>query len=428
MAWRWARQCGRHRSGWGVAPSQARVDALPAVAVLHNNGAMDWKLPERVRHLVLADTPSMSRGERLRSALGAALAVAACAWGLALIPASAFWLMAPVGASAVILFALSHSPLAQPWPVLGAYASATVASLACLYLAPHPFVASALAVGLSVWMMARFNCIHPPAGALALLLVHEHHGAQVDAGHIVVLVGANVLCLLLAALVINNGVLRRRYPHRSESPLRNRHQTADEVPLARSGLNHADLDHAVRKLGSFVDVKSDDLVQLYNEASAHAFDRHMGQTCGDIMSRDVVTVAFATDLDEAWNLLRRHKIKTLPVVDKFDRLVGVLSVADYLRQLDDVTAAGLAVTLQGLLRRTPGDYSNKAEVVGQIMTSSVMCVSPQTPLSELVQQLARHGLHHMPVVDEARRVVGMVTHSDVTAALYRRLLAVRLDV
>lgn len=156
-----------------MAPSQARVDALPAVAVLHNNGAKQWKLPERVRHLVLADAPS------------------------------------------------------------------------------------------------------------------------------VVLVGANVLCLLLAALVINNGVLRRRYPHRSESPLRNRHQTADEVPLARSGLNHADLDHAVRKLGSFVDVKSDGLVQLYNEASAHAFDRHMGQTCGDIMSRDVVTVAFATDLDEA---------------------------------------------------------------------------------------------------------------------------------
>ena len=48
----------------------------------------------------------------------------------------------------------------------------------------------------------------------------------------------------------------------------------------------------------------------------------MGQTCGDIMSRDVVTVEFATELDEAWNLLRRHKIKTLPVVDKFGRLVG----------------------------------------------------------------------------------------------------------
>lgn len=388
---------------------------------------MHWNLPERVRHLLLADTPSMSRAERLRSALGAALAIALCAWGLALIPASAYWLMAPVGASAVILFALSHSPLAQPWPVVGAYASATVAALVCLSWVPHPFASAALSVGLTVWLMARFNCIHPPGGALALLLVHEYHGAHADIPHVLALVAANVLCLLLAALIINNLVLRRRYPHRAEAPLRNRHQTGDEVPLNRSGLHHADLAHAVRKLGSFVDVKSDDLVQLYNEASAHAFDRHMGQTCGDIMSKDVVTVAFATDLDEAWSLLRRHKIKTLPVVDKFSRLVGVLSVADYLRQLDDVTSAGLAVTLQGLLRRTPGDYSDKAEVVGQIMTSSVICVTPQTPLSDLVQQLSRHGLHHMPVVDESRRVVGMVTHSDVTAALYRRLLAVRQD-
>ncbi len=382
---------------------------------------MQWKLPERVRHLMLADTPSLSRGERVRSALGALLAVAVCAWGLALIPAPAYWLLAPVGASVVILFALSHSPLAQPWPVLGGYACATAAGLACLYWVPYPFVSAALAVGLTVWLMARFNCIHPPGGALALLLVHEHHGSYADAAHIAALVAANVLCLLLAAVLINNGVLRRRYPHRADKPPRNRHQTADEMPLTRSGLNHEDLDHAVRKLGSFVDVKSDELVELYNEASAHAFDRHMGQTCGDIMSRDVVTVEFATELDEAWNLLRRHKIKTLPVVDKFGRLVGVLSVADYLRQLDDTTAAGLAVTLQGLLRRTPGDYSNKAEVVGQIMTPSVICVTPSTSLSELVQQLSAHGLHHMPVVDDSRRVVGMVTHSDVTAALYRRM-------
>lgn len=382
---------------------------------------MQWKLPERVRHLMLADTPSLSRGERVRSALGALLAVAVCAWGLALIPAPAYWLLAPVGASVVILFALSHSPLAQPWPVLGGYACATAAGLACLYWVPYPFVSAALAVGLTVWLMARFNCIHPPGGALALLLVHEHHGSYADAAHIAALVAANVLCLLLAAVLINNGVLRRRYPHRADKPPRNRHQTADEMPLTRSGLNHEDLDHAVRKLGSFVDVKSDELVELYNEASAHAFDRHMGQTCGDIMSRDVVTVEFATELDEAWNLLRRHKIKTLPVVDKFGRLVGVLSVADYLRQLDDTTAAGLAVTLQGLLRRTPGDYSNKAEVVGQIMTPSVICVTPSTSLSELVQQLSAYGLHHMPVVDDSRRVVGMVTHSDVTAALYRRM-------
>ena len=79
------------------------------------------------------------------------------------------------------------------------------------------------------------------------------------------------------------------------------------------------------------------------------------------------------------------------------------------------------MTLQGLLRRTPGDYSNKAEVVGQIMTPSVICVTPSTSLSELVQQLSAYGLHHMPVVDDSRRVVGMVTHSDVTAALYRRM-------
>ena len=49
------------------------------------------------------------------------------------------------------------------------------------------------------------------------------------------------------------------------------------MPLTRSGLNHEDLDHAVRKLGSFVDVKSDELVELYNEASAHALTATWGK-------------------------------------------------------------------------------------------------------------------------------------------------------
>jgi CBS domain-containing membrane protein len=135
----------------------------------------------------------------------------------------------------------------------------------------------------------------------------------------------------------------------------------------------------------------------------------------------VVTVEFGTDLEEAWNLLRRHKIKALPVVDGFRRVLGIVTVADYQRQLDDTTAAGLAARLQGLLRRTPGEKSEKAEVVGQIMTDEVYTASVTTPVADLVQQLSDKGLHHIPVVDDKKKLVGMVTQSDLIAALYRRV-------
>jgi CBS domain-containing membrane protein len=174
-------------------------------------------------------------------------------------------------------------------------------------------------------------------------------------------------------------------------------------------------------MDTFIDVQEKELVQLYNLAVDHAFSRHSGLTCGDIMSRDVVSVKFETELEAAWNQLRTHKIKALPVVDSLSRLIGIITVADFLRQVDDTTSAGLDVRLQGLLRRTPGPNSEKAAVVGQIMTETVFSARIGTPIAELVYQLSDKGLHHIPVLDEGQRVLGMVTQSDIIAALYKHI-------
>lgn len=353
--------------------------------------------------------------------LGALVGMGLCSLMLHAMPVGSHWLIAPVGASAVILYALSHSPLAQPWPVIGSYLVATVVALASAEFIPIPQLAAAVAVAASIWLMARFKCIHPPGGALALFIVLDGPYTMARMGLTLGLVLLNVAAMLLAALLVNNLVLGRRYPYSPKRGAANLHHTGDVPPLSRIGLNHADLESAVQALDTFVDVQEDELVQLYNLAVDHAFDRHIGLSCGDIMSRDVVTVQFGTELEQAWAQLRAHKIKALPVVDSFGRLIGILTVADYLRQMDDTTAAGLAVRLQGLLKRTPGEKSEKAEVVGQIMAAEVYAARTDTPISELVHHLSERGLHHIPVLDDKRRVLGMVTQSDVIAALYKRI-------
>ena len=68
-----------------------------------------------------------------------------------------------------------------------------------------------------------------------------------------------------------------------------------------------------------------------------------------------------------------------------------------------------------------GVNSEKAEVAGQIMSAEVYAARTDTPISELVHHLSEKGLHHVPVLDEKRRVLGMVTQSDVVAALYKRI-------
>ena len=370
---------------------------------------------------LIADTPPLTPGARWHSFVGALLGLLLTGIMVHFVPEGGVRFLPPMGASTIILFALPHSPLAQPWSVLGGCLAATVSALLAASLPVHPVVAVALAVAATLWLMIRFRCLHPPGGALAMLIALEGARPPLEALQLIGVVVANVLAMLLAAWAVNNLVLRWRYPQCRSEPAASLHDTADLAPTERTGLSHEDLDHAVQAVGTFVDIQEHELVQIYSLAVDHAFERHMAVSCGDVMARDVVTVTSATELEQAWNLLRLHKVKALPVVDDARRVMGIVTVADFLRQLDDTTAAGLATKLQGLLRRTPGLNGGKAKIVEDIMSSEVRTAREDTPVAELVHRLSDRGLHHVPVVDERENLIGMVTQSDLIAALYRRI-------
>jgi CBS domain-containing membrane protein len=62
------------------------------------------------------------------------------------------------------------------------------------------------------------------------------------------------------------------------------------------------------------------------------------------------------------------------------------------------------------------------ETVRDIMTTRVQTAKPDNTVVELVPLFSDEGFHHLPVIDERRRLVGMVTQSDLVAALYRKKL------
>lgn len=379
----------------------------------------------RLKHLALqhlvADTPPLLPAERWKSALGVFAGLFLAAGALLLMPAGHLHPLAVLGATATILFAVPHSPMAQPWSVFGSYLAAVVFGLAAPAAIPWGLSAGAVALAATVWFMTRYKCVHPPAGALVLLIVADSAPSLEHSLQMTETVMANAAAIVLTALLVNNLLLRRRYPQCRPTVAASPHLTADPLPSERTGLSHEDLEYAVQAQGSFVDIQESELLAIYRLAVDHAFERHLGMTCGDIMARDVVTVEFGTPLEKAWNLLRHHRVKALPVVDHSRRVLGIVSVADFLRQLDDTTAAGVAVRLQGLLRRLPGMASEKAEVVGEIMSTEVSTATVATPVVDLVHRLSDQGLHHIPVVNRQGALIGMVTQSDLITALYRRL-------
>lgn len=362
--------------------------------------------------------------ERFRASCGALLAVAITALiSIAAIGPDAPLpaLIGPIGASAVLLFAAPASPLAQPWSIIGGNTVSALVGIACMKWIPDPLLAGGLAVALAIAAMFALRCLHPPGGAIALTAVVGGPAIKTAGFHFALSpVALNSALLLCVALIFNN-LTRRPYPHRQQAPDHaNKHGTTDAVPSDRLGFTMDDLDDVLKHYNQVLDVSRDDLESLILQTEMHAYRRRFGEImCTDIMSHDVVSVEYGTHMEDAWALLRRHNIKALPVVDRARRVIGIVTFTDFIKHADLDVHHGFDKKLRQFIRRTLHTHTDKAEVVGQIMTRSVCTAYADMHIVELVPMLSDTGLHHIPVIDHERRLVGIVTQSDLIAALYR---------
>ena len=388
--------------------------------------SMSLSLPSWLIGL-LPPRASVNHTERLRSATGALVGIfltgVLSAWALGA-TASAVLLMAPMGASAILLFGVPASPLAQPWPVVAGNLIAAAIGVSCAKLVAAPVPAAATAIFLAMAAMFALRCLHPPSGAVALTAVLG--GPEIHAsgyGFVLTPVGLNTL-LLLGAAVLYNNLTGRRYPHAQQAEVQHPQRTADMVPSARLGFSVDDLQAVLADYNQVLDVSIDDLEALFRQTEMHAFRRRFGEThCSDVMSTDVLTVDFATELDDAWQLMHSHAVRALPVVDRMRRVIGIVTRSDFLRHADLRDYRSVGTRLRAFLQRTPHSHSDKHEVVGQIMSAPVKTAFDTTPVVELVPLMSDLGLHRMPVVDAAGRLLGMVTQTDLVAALYETSLA-----
>lgn len=323
------------------------------------------------------------------------------------------WFIAPMGASAVLLFAVPSSPLAQPWSLMGGNLVSALIGVTCAKTFSDPMLAASAAAAIAIAAMFALRCLHPPSGAIALTAVLGGPAVLASGYHFVLWpVGLNSLFLLVAALLFNN-LLRRRYPHAHAhvSPPQ-LHHTADPLPTERLRFTRADLDDVLKERQELLDVDLDDLEDIFLHAEQNAYRRRFGHVrCADLMSKDVITVQPSTSLADLWKLLVKHRIKALPVVDETGALCGIVSLHDLMIGHD-----------HDALKENSPPQPPHAGRVEQIMTSNVHSASPEQLITDLVPLFSDGGYHHMPVVDEDRQVIGMVTQSDLIAALYRAQL------
>ena len=139
----------------------------------------------------------------------------------------------------------------------------------------------------------------------------------------------------------------------------------------------------------------------------------------EIMTRDVITVRPETTVQEAAALMVIHGVSGLPVVDDTRRVVGIVSEGDLIARQKGQRVhpwwRGFLDDAETLAR----EYQKRAgTTVGDVMTRSVLCVSPRLPIESVALVLDERRIRRVPVVDLGR-LVGIVSRGDLIRALAR---------
>lgn len=221
----------------------------------------------------------------------------------------------------------------------------------------------------------------------------------------------NSLLQVTVGMAYNNAT-RRANPH-MQLPAR-----ADRARDGEADAVDAELDAVLERYNQVLDISRDDLKALLQDTQLSAYQRKLANLrCSDVMSRKLITVGHQTPLQQAWSLFREHPIKALPVVDAAGCIVGIVTPADFMRAAEGQGVDAFGARLHQLRDWAGGTPKVEHDVVGQIMTRKVRVASVNRHLAELIPLFGSPGHHHIPIVDGGDRLVGIVTQSDVVAAL-----------
>ncbi len=133
-----------------------------------------------------------------------------------------------------------------------------------------------------------------------------------------------------------------------------------------------------------------------------------------VMTRNPITVTEETSLREAALLMLENRISGLPVVDKFGKLVGLITEGDFIRRAEIGTQTRRARWLAFFIgpgRAATEFVHEQGRKVGEVMNSQPVTVGEQTSLEEVVRLMEKHNIKRLPVVS-GMKLLGIVTRTD----------------
>lgn len=139
----------------------------------------------------------------------------------------------------------------------------------------------------------------------------------------------------------------------------------------------------------------------------------------DVMTKHLVSVLPDVDVRAAAETMVRNGISAVTVIDEHENLVGILSEGDLLHRKELKTQSRRSWWLELFTseRQIAVDYvKSHSRKVRDVMTTTVVTVSPDSTLGEIARLFEKHHIKRVPVI-ENERLVGIVTRANLVQAI-----------
>lgn len=154
--------------------------------------------------------------------------------------------------------------------------------------------------------------------------------------------------------------------------------------------------------------------------------KHLKSTIGvevlvqDVMTTDVITVLKFEDIMHVAKILSEKNISGLPVVDKENHVIGMITQADIL----SMVGMRREHTFKDLLKHMLGEQlpeQKKGDIVADIMAAPVVTIKRDMNIAEAAQLMDEKRIRRLVVVDEKNLLVGIISRADILKAVIRKL-------
>ena len=139
----------------------------------------------------------------------------------------------------------------------------------------------------------------------------------------------------------------------------------------------------------------------------------------DVMTSEVITVEQNTSVQTVAKLLAERGISAVPVVDRENRVIGMVSEGDLLQRAETGTEHRRSwwLDMMASTNKLAGDYvKSHSGKVRDIMTRDLISVTETTPVADIAVLLETNRIKRVPVVRDGK-LVGIVSRANLVRAL-----------